>query len=444
VSQSVKSCEGYLRPLAKELDVPLVSINYSHAPEAPFPRAFDECTYVYAWILKNLEQLGSTGERIVLLGDSAGGNLVVAVALKARKLGLRVPDAVVPIYPALLCKTVISPSRSLSIMDPLLPVGILLSCLQAYTGSTPGKATYMKRMELRAMIQKYKGKEPSCDENGKEFKKDDSSLKRTESVSSRISLRKAMKTRSSVNKSCPKDGSSQPKELPSRPPPPSASPTLTRTQSLSSKPSLPSRPPPPRANTIQSLPIALIPEKPVDSSPSTPGLLEADELVEIEEESSVVEEEEELEPVSFVEDSCDTSKKPAAPVLMTTDPKDGVLKPAMYPPKIEALAADVLQSYRDSPTCSDPFVSPYMAPPEMWKGLPPIHLVACELDPLLDDSVAMARKLQSYGHPVSLDIMPGLCHGFLSFAGHPNVSKAIEIVTAIMKKELNIPVKKQY
>ena len=39
---------------------------------------------MYAWILKNLEQLGSTGERIVLLGDSAGGNLVVAVALKVR------------------------------------------------------------------------------------------------------------------------------------------------------------------------------------------------------------------------------------------------------------------------------------------------------------------------------------------------------------------------
>ena len=70
----------------------------------------------------------------------------------------------------------------------------------------------------------------------------------------------------------------------------------------------------------------------------------------------------------------------AAPVLMTTDPKDGVLKPAMYPPEIEALAADVLQSYQDSPTCSEPFVSPYMAPPEMWKGLPPIHLVVSTHD----------------------------------------------------------------
>ena len=62
--------------------MPILSIDYSHAPEAPFPRAFDECTYVYAWALQNVEQLGSTGERIVLLGDSAGGNLVVSVALK--------------------------------------------------------------------------------------------------------------------------------------------------------------------------------------------------------------------------------------------------------------------------------------------------------------------------------------------------------------------------
>ena len=67
---------------------------------------------------------------------------------------------------------------------------------------------------------------------------------------------------------------------------------------------------------------------------------------------------------------------------------------------------------------------------------------ACELDPLLDDSVAMAQKLQSYGHQVSLSVMPGLCHGFLSLAGNPDVSKAIDTVTVLLKKGLNIPIKK--
>ena len=35
-----------------------------------------------------MEQLGTTGKRIVLVGDSAGGNLVFALALKVRMWGL--------------------------------------------------------------------------------------------------------------------------------------------------------------------------------------------------------------------------------------------------------------------------------------------------------------------------------------------------------------------
>ena len=33
-------------------------MDYSLAPENPFPRALEECFYVYAWALKNSEQLG--------------------------------------------------------------------------------------------------------------------------------------------------------------------------------------------------------------------------------------------------------------------------------------------------------------------------------------------------------------------------------------------------
>lgn len=48
----------YLRQWSYELDVPIVSIDYSLAPEAPFPRALEECTMAYSWILQNLELLG--------------------------------------------------------------------------------------------------------------------------------------------------------------------------------------------------------------------------------------------------------------------------------------------------------------------------------------------------------------------------------------------------
>ena len=45
--------QTYLRVWAKLLNCTVVSIEYSLAPENPFPRATEECLYAYAWILNN-------------------------------------------------------------------------------------------------------------------------------------------------------------------------------------------------------------------------------------------------------------------------------------------------------------------------------------------------------------------------------------------------------
>lgn len=52
----------------------------------------------------------------------------------------------------------------------------------------------------------------------------------------------------------------------------------------------------------------------------------------------------------------------------------------------------------------------------MLKTLPPVHLVACALDPMLDDSVMFARRLRDLGQPVTLKVVEDLPHGFLSLA----------------------------
>jgi len=67
------------------------------------------------------------------------------------------------------------------------------------------------------------------------------------------------------------------------------------------------------------------------------------------------------------------------------------------------------------PISKNPYMSPLLAPDEMLKSLPPIDLVACTLDPILDDSVEFARKLRSLGKDVELYILEDLPHGFLSF-----------------------------
>ena len=47
-----------LRQWSADLDCPIFAVDYSLAPEAPFPAAFEECFYAYVWALKNSHFLG--------------------------------------------------------------------------------------------------------------------------------------------------------------------------------------------------------------------------------------------------------------------------------------------------------------------------------------------------------------------------------------------------
>ncbi|XP_061597569.1 hormone-sensitive lipase-like [Cololabis saira] len=134
VAQTSRSHEHYLRSWSKELGVPILSVDYSLSPEAPFPRALEECFYAYSWALNNCHLLGSTAERVCLAGDSAGGNLCITVSMRALAYGIRVPDGIMAAYPATLLTTDASPARLLTLIDPLLPLSVLAKCLSAYAG----------------------------------------------------------------------------------------------------------------------------------------------------------------------------------------------------------------------------------------------------------------------------------------------------------------------
>jgi len=145
IAHSSKSHEIYLKPWCKELKIPIVSIDYSLAPEHAFPRGSEECFYVYAWCLLNKTSLGWTGEKIICVGDSAGGVLVTNIVQRAIKSQIRIPDALIPIYAPFLLSYSLSPSRLMAVMDPLLNLGILWRCLAAYCG-----------IDFKAETEKYK------------------------------------------------------------------------------------------------------------------------------------------------------------------------------------------------------------------------------------------------------------------------------------------------
>ncbi|XP_072153805.1 uncharacterized protein Hsl isoform X2 [Bemisia tabaci] len=147
VAQSSRSHEMYLREWAILLNCPMVSVDYALAPEAPFPRALEDVLYAYCWTLNNAAQLGSTADKIIFAGDSAGANLCLSLAFKCIELGVRPPDGIFLAYAPVLISFLPSPSRLLSLLDPILPIGFLSACLRAY--ADPQSKSEMSKYEHR-------------------------------------------------------------------------------------------------------------------------------------------------------------------------------------------------------------------------------------------------------------------------------------------------------
>ncbi|HEY4460709.1 MAG TPA: alpha/beta hydrolase [Pseudonocardiaceae bacterium] len=67
--------------LAARLGVVVVSVNYRLAPEKPFPAAYEDAVDATNWAAKTAQEWGGDPARIVVVGDSAGGNLAAGAAL---------------------------------------------------------------------------------------------------------------------------------------------------------------------------------------------------------------------------------------------------------------------------------------------------------------------------------------------------------------------------
>jgi acetyl esterase len=72
------------RKLAHEGELIVVSVDYRLAPEHQFPAAVDDAITATKWIAANAIKLGIDPSRLMVGGDSAGGNLAAVVALAAR------------------------------------------------------------------------------------------------------------------------------------------------------------------------------------------------------------------------------------------------------------------------------------------------------------------------------------------------------------------------
>jgi acetyl esterase len=89
------------RCLALDTGCVLVSVEYRLAPEHPFPAGLEDLHAAARWTASEIGAFGGDPERIVVAGDSAGGNLAAALCLLAARRGGPAIEHQVLIYPAI-------------------------------------------------------------------------------------------------------------------------------------------------------------------------------------------------------------------------------------------------------------------------------------------------------------------------------------------------------
>lgn len=96
---SIGLMDNVARELAYASGAVVVSVGYRLAPEDPYPAGLDDCERVTRWAFANAEQFGASPRSTAVSGESAGGNLAAAVALRLRDAGDLALAGQVLIYP---------------------------------------------------------------------------------------------------------------------------------------------------------------------------------------------------------------------------------------------------------------------------------------------------------------------------------------------------------
>ncbi|XP_037293343.1 hormone-sensitive lipase isoform X2 [Manduca sexta] len=421
VAQSSKSHETYLRDWAAKLNVPILSVDYSLAPQAPFPRALEEVFYAYCWMLNNFKAIGTTGKRIVFAGDSAGANLVASCTLKILNSGLRRPEGLFLAYAPLNVSFVPSPARLLCLMDPILPFGFMMRCLKAYASpNSSGKGD--KHGSQTAIMSAT----TPPDSNG--FLKVSPSQ---EGISEGPSSFEEVSPSDLAELQAHKSGSERRK----------SSDTTISAASLQSEHTATGITPP--EDKSQKYVADFLERYVLDSDTDSEGR----RIPVIKPNHEVIDEvqgDQESEASStlvgetpLLEESEQTAEQKKRMKSRISEAATGFMgamqsrlayitgSNAIVRPTQEELSvrsnldALIARSPSDEFIFSvprDPYLSPYWADDRLLKMFPPVRILSVHLDPCLDDCVMFAKKLKKLGNTVSIEVLEGLPHGFLNFS----------------------------
>jgi epsilon-lactone hydrolase len=123
---------GFAARLCRDLGAVGVMPEYRLSPQHRFPSALDDCEHVYRAVL----DAGFDARRVVLVGESAGGNLVLGLLQRIRRHGLPQPGCAVPISAGtdLTGVDALASRRRNASRDPMLPRRSLERAIEFYVG----------------------------------------------------------------------------------------------------------------------------------------------------------------------------------------------------------------------------------------------------------------------------------------------------------------------
>ncbi|SHI97298.1 alpha/beta hydrolase [Wenxinia saemankumensis] len=126
---SAKSYTGFAAQISTRLGRPVILPDYRRAPEHRFPAALDDLRAVWDALDADLGP-----ERIVLGGDSAGGNLALGLLAQLCHLRIPGPAATFAFSPFTDFRDRAGSRRRNADADPLLPIGRLREVREFYLG----------------------------------------------------------------------------------------------------------------------------------------------------------------------------------------------------------------------------------------------------------------------------------------------------------------------
>ena len=125
--------------LVAHANVGVLLMDYRLAPEHPFPAQLEDSLKVWRWIAEAGAAHGLDPKNVIAAGDSAGGQMSVALAMALHELGLPQVQALLLIYPVLGCD-MNTPSYIRNANAPCLTRDEMGFYLRSFLGSGESKA----------------------------------------------------------------------------------------------------------------------------------------------------------------------------------------------------------------------------------------------------------------------------------------------------------------